>query len=87
MRPWSFLETTMPAQLIDGKALSEQLRHQVGLQAAALTAVGRHVRRSRAERISNLVAASRMPGSNTSFLHSRVRKLVSLKRPPLSAIA
>jgi methylenetetrahydrofolate dehydrogenase (NADP+) / methenyltetrahydrofolate cyclohydrolase len=48
MRPWSFLETstrpatrTMPAQLIDGKALSEQLRHQVGLQAAALTAAGR----------------------------------------------
>jgi methylenetetrahydrofolate dehydrogenase (NADP+)/methenyltetrahydrofolate cyclohydrolase len=31
----------MPAQLIDGKALSEQLRHQVGLQAAALTAAGR----------------------------------------------
>jgi methylenetetrahydrofolate dehydrogenase (NADP+) / methenyltetrahydrofolate cyclohydrolase len=48
MRPWSFLETptrpaapAMPAQLIDGKALSEQLRHQVGLQAAALTAAGR----------------------------------------------
>ena len=48
MRPWSFLETStrpaapaMPAQLIDGKALSEQLRHQVGLQAAALTAAGR----------------------------------------------
>ena len=41
MRPWSFLETSMPAQLIDGKALSEQLRHQVGLQAAALTATGR----------------------------------------------
>jgi methylenetetrahydrofolate dehydrogenase (NADP+)/methenyltetrahydrofolate cyclohydrolase len=31
----------MPAKLIDGKALSEQLRHQVGLQAAALTAAGR----------------------------------------------
>ena len=48
MRPWSFLETsprpatrTMPAQLIDGKALSEHLRHPVGLQAAALTAAGR----------------------------------------------
>ena len=48
MRPWSFLETStrpaspaMPAKLIDGKALSEQLRHQVGLQAAALTAAGR----------------------------------------------
>ena len=31
----------MPAQLIDGKALSEQLRQQVGRDAAALSAVGR----------------------------------------------
>jgi methylenetetrahydrofolate dehydrogenase (NADP+)/methenyltetrahydrofolate cyclohydrolase len=31
----------MPAQLIDGKALSEQLRHQVGQQAAALAVQGR----------------------------------------------
>ena len=31
----------MPAQLIDGKALSEQLRQQVGQQAAALAAQGR----------------------------------------------
>ena len=31
----------MPAQLIDGKALSEQLRQKVGLQAAALAAQGR----------------------------------------------
>ena len=31
----------MPAHLIDGKALSDQLRRQVGLQAAALTAQGR----------------------------------------------
>ena len=31
----------MPAQLIDGKALSEQFRAQLGLRAAALTAAGR----------------------------------------------
>ena len=31
----------MPAQLLNGKALSEKLRQQVGLQAAALTAQGR----------------------------------------------
>ncbi len=48
MRPWSFLDLrkelptrTMPAQLIDGKALSEHLRQQVGREAAALTAAGR----------------------------------------------
>ena len=31
----------MPAQLIDGKALSEHLRAQVAQRAAALTAAGR----------------------------------------------
>ena len=48
MRPWSFLDLrkelptrTMPAQLIDGKALSEHIRQQVGRDAASLTATGR----------------------------------------------
>jgi methylenetetrahydrofolate dehydrogenase (NADP+)/methenyltetrahydrofolate cyclohydrolase len=37
----SFLERTMPATLIDGKALSERLRAGIAARAAALTAAGR----------------------------------------------
>ena len=45
MRPCAFLATPsapdMPAQLIDGKALSEIIRAEVARRAAALTAAGR----------------------------------------------